>query len=60
MVNVTKLAKLIGLVVGGIIAGTSATLAVDQARINRYKKTTKRAQDTCEKALNLAERLNSK
>lgn len=53
--NVTKIAKCVALIAVGIMTGGSVVAVADHSKVSRYKKVTKRAQDTCEKALHVAE-----
>lgn len=53
--NIVKIVKMMALVVAGVLVGTSSTALVTHSKVSRYKKTTKCAQDNCEKALKIAE-----
>lgn len=53
--NVTKIVKYVALLVSAAIAGGSAVAVVEHSNVSRYKKIANRSQDTCEKALHVAE-----
>lgn len=53
--NIMKLAKYAALLAIGTIAGGSTVAVIEHSNVSRYKKVAKRSQDTCEKALHVAE-----
>lgn len=57
--NVTKFAKCVALFVVGVITGGSTVAVIEHSNVSRYKKVAKHSQDTCEKALHVAEKLNA-
>lgn len=53
--TVTKIAKCVALIAIGTITGGSTVAVIEHSNVSRYKKIAKRSQDTCEKALHVAE-----